>query len=351
LFWVLKNMAVPSFAKMTNPFNVFKLTPSYTRAIIVLLIALSAILIGFSCYTLPEYEYKAPEKVNNDWQTATIDEVGLDTQILSKLIARIHADKYKNIHSILIVKNGKLVLEEYFGGHRFLYSADQCKGEFIEFGKDTLHNTQSVTKIITSTIIGIAIDKGFIKNVDEEVFSFFPKYSHLNNEKKAKITIEHLLTMTSGLEWNEMDVDLKDPSKNDVVRLFEVDDPIEYILAKPIVAEPGTRWYYSGGDVILLGEIIKSAIGMNITEFAIGHFFKPLGITDVVWIKLTSEVISTQGGIYMRPRDMAKIGQLYLQKGVWNGNRIVSENWITESTLESIQVPPSKNPIPGFIKS
>ena len=248
------------------------------------------------------------------------------------------ADKYKNIHSILIVKNGKLVLEEYFNGHRYLYSADQCKGEFTEFGKDTLHNTHSVTKIFTSSIIGIAISKGFIKNVNEKVFTFFPKYSHLNNDRKAKITIKHLLTMTSGLEWNEMDVDYLDPSKNDVVRMFNVDDPIKFILEKPAVTEPGTRWYYSGGDVILLGEIIKSVTGMNITEFAIKHLFTPLGITDAVWTKLTSEVIYTSGDIYMRPRDMAKIGQLYLNNGVWNGRKILSKEWIDESIETHVKI-------------
>ena len=109
---------------------------------------------------------KYATKSGTTWQTATIDKVELDIHMLSKLIARIQADKYKNIHSILIVKNGKLVLEEYFDGHRFLYSADDCKGEFIKFGKDTLHHTLSVTKIITSTIIGVAINKGFIKNCE-----------------------------------------------------------------------------------------------------------------------------------------------------------------------------------------
>ncbi len=178
--------------------------------------------------------YLIPEKKNDGWQTAGLDDVGINEKKLRKLIKLIHREKYQNIHSILIVKDGRLVFEEYFGGYKFDYNNSQFRGEYIEYGIDTIHNLASVTKAFTSVLVGIAIDHNFIQDVDEKVFTFFPEYTYLNNEKKDKITLEHLLTMTSGLEWNEMDLPYSDV-ENDIRQLFIVSDPIEYILERPIV--------------------------------------------------------------------------------------------------------------------
>ena len=144
--------------------------------------------------------------------------------------------------------------------------------------------------------------------------------------------------MTSGLEWNEGDVPLTDIERNDLIQLFVVPDPIEYILAKPVVAEPGTRFYYSGGDVNLLGEIIKEATGLRIDEFTDRYLFGPLGITDYEWKFINPDIVYTSGDLKLRPRDMAKLGQLYLNNGIWNGKRIISEEWTKNSTRKYIEV-------------
>ena len=203
-----------------------------------------------------------------------------------------------------------------------------------------MHNLASVTKAITSALVGIAIDNGFIKDVNEKVYSFFPEYSQLNDEEKDRITLEHLLTMTSGLEWNEMDVSVDTRNyENDLIQLFIVPDPIGYILAKPVVAEAGTRWYYSGGDVNLLGEVIRKATGLSVEDFAEKYLFTPLGITEYEWDYITPYIVHASGNLKLRPRDMAKFGYLYLNDGVWNGERIISKEWIEASTRDYASLP------------
>ncbi|MFC1919792.1 serine hydrolase domain-containing protein [Chloroflexota bacterium] len=302
--------------------------------IIPLLVAVLSISL-ISCG--PEYTYQVPEATGDGLHTASLESVELDGQTLGELIRLIKQGKYKNIHSILIIKDEELVFEEYFNGYVFDPSDDQLRGEHIEFGINTIHNLASVTKSITSALIGIAIDHGFIKSVEQDIFTFFPEYSHLNNSEKNKITLEHLLTMTSGLEWHELELPYTE--ENDLIQLFIVPGPIEYILAKPVIAEAGTRWYYSGGDVNLLGEIIKNATGLRIDDFAEKYLFKPLGISEYEWVYLNPDIVYTSGDLKLRPRDMAKLGYLYLKNGIWNGKRVISEEWVKASTEEYISVP------------
>lgn len=285
----------------------------------------------------PGYTYEIPEQTNDGWQTASLDDVGLNEKILSELIERIHGNEYRNVHSILIVKDGRLVFEEYFSGYTWDYDDDQFRGEYTEFGINTIHNQASVTKAFTSALVGIAIDHGFIQDVETKVFAFFPEYSYLSDQEKDQITLEHLLTMTSGLEWNELDLSIKD-ARNDQIQLFIVPDPIEYVLAKPVVHEPGTRWYYSAGDVNLLGEVIRKATGLRMDDFAEGYLFAPLGITEYEWDFINPDVVHASGNLKLRPRDMAKFGYLYLNDGRWQGKRIISKEWIEESTQGYISI-------------
>lgn len=289
------------------------------------------------------YVYRVPQQTNDGWQTASLAEVGLSERILGGLVGQILDGRYKNVHSILVVKGGKLVFEEYFGGYDFDPEGEQFRGERIEFGMDTLHDLASVTKAYTSALVGIAIDHGFIRGVDERVFPFFPQYAHLRDERKDRITLEHLLTMTSGLQWDELLFPVAGCSeRSDTTRLFLERDPIEYILAKPMVAEPGLRWCYSGGDVTLLGEVIQKATGLRMDDFATEYLFTPLGITEYEWVFVGPDVVYASGSLQLRPRDMAKLGYLYLNGGVWRGRRIISEEWILASTRAHASVTPAR---------
>ncbi|NIM95834.1 MAG: serine hydrolase [Anaerolineales bacterium] len=273
-----------------------------------------------------------PEPWGDEWKTAGLNEVGIDEAQITTAIERIRDGSYNNIHCILIVRDGKLVFEEYFDGYTWDYVGEKFKGELTEYGVDTIHNLASVTKSFTSALIGIAIDEGFIPGVDEPVYAYFPDYAYLSDETKDSMTLEHLLTMTSGLEWNGMEIHVSTRNpRNDLLQLFMVSDPVEYILAKPLVNKPGESWYYNGGGTNLLGEVIREATGMRMDRFAEMYLFAPMGIANYEWHFINQDMIHAAGNLKLRPRDMAKFGYLYLNGGLWGDKRILSKEWIEES--------------------
>ena len=272
-----------------------------------------------------DYDYTIPVQSLDGWETTSLSEVGMKEEPIAQFMNEILNNIDHKIHSILIVKEGKLVFEEYFSGYKFY------NGPFTAYDGETKHDLASVTKSFTSALVGIAIDQGFIQSVDQKVFSFFPEYNDLNNEEKDKITIEHLLTMTSGLEWDESTYPYTDP-RNDLYQIWYEADPIEFILEKPIVTEPGTQFHYSSSSTNVLGEIIQKTTGMRADDFCKENLFTPLKIDDYKWSELLNDVLYTSGDLKLRPRDMAKLGDLYLNNGVWGGEHILSESWIAEST-------------------
>ena len=282
------------------------------------------------------YVYVQPPETGDGWQTASLSDVGMNKIV--DLINKIQDQVYQEIHSVVIVKDGKLVFEEYVPGHDFGYRGENYHGNYINFNRDSRHNTHSATKSVTSALVGIAIDKGFIQGVNDSIFSYLTNYASLKNEQKSKITFEHLLTMTSGLEWNEWDVSVSQ-SNHDIVRFNSSSDPIRYLLSKPIVTTPGTSFYYNGGAVDLLGELIRFASDWNVKQFSQKYLFEPLGITNYQWQTLyPSGITCCHGDIYITPRDLAKFGYLFLNNGVWNGNQIISEEWVKKSTATFINL-------------
>jgi CubicO group peptidase (beta-lactamase class C family) len=296
------------------------------------LILLSALWI-FSCgkdtaVNPPAYVHKVPEQIDDGWQTAGLADVGIDAKIISGAIDRINYSLYENVHGILIVKDGRLVFEEYFSGHDF-------DGNFTEFDRNTRHFLASVTKSFTSALVGLAIDHGFIQKVDEKVFSFFPQYSTLIDSQKNNITLKHLLTMTAGLQWDEWSYPYTDP-RNDHVSMNRSNDPIKFVLERPLDVAPGTKFVYNSGLSITLGGVIERASELRVNKFVERYLYSPLGITEYYWWHYPNGTFQTGGGLYMLPRDMAKFGLLYLNGGIWNGNQIISNDWIEASTTEHI---------------
>lgn len=285
------------------------------------------------------YIYTIPEETGDGWSTASLSSVGMDTERIENLVKIINMKLYTEVHSVVIIKNDNLVFEEYFSGHDFLYNGQNFHGAYIDFDRDTRHNTHSATKSFTSALAGIAIDKGFIQSVDNKIFDYFQDYSNLIDQQKEKITVKHLLTMSSGFEWNEWDVSISQ-SDHDIVRLVRSADPIYYVLSKPVVTEPGTAYYYNGGTVDLLGQLVRRASSMNVKSFSRTYLFEPLGITNYNWQTLyPSGITCCHGDIYITPRDMAKFGYLFLKKGMWNGTRIISKEWVYNSFQNHIKPP------------
>jgi CubicO group peptidase (beta-lactamase class C family) len=264
----------------------------------------------------------------DSWQIATPDSVDLSKAALCQMVKWLAESKLDNVHAVLVARHGKLVFEQYFMG------ADEHLGRSVgnvTFGPTVRHDERSVTKSVVSLVMGIAIGRGWIKSVDAPVFSFFPEYASLSTPEKRRITIRDLLTMSSGIEWHEEDVPYTSPNNSEII-MDSSSDPLRAALAPPVVAAPGQIWNYNSGSTELLGAILKKATGKGVDELAGTLLFAPLGITDFTWYKHPDGSPHAAGGLRLRPRDLAKIGQLILQRGSWNGVPIVPAAWIDEAT-------------------
>jgi CubicO group peptidase (beta-lactamase class C family) len=270
-----------------------------------------------------------PKNTNDGWETADMSSENLNAKLVGELFARIRDNTYKNIHNVLVVKNGRLIIEEYFPGQN-------SAGHNQAFARDTLHEMHSATKSVNSILVGIAMDRHLITGREEKISTFFPEYpdAFINKEKGA-ICLKHLLSMTGGLSWDEWTYPYGDP-RNDAYMMASKSDFFRYVLEKPVATMPGAKFTYNSGISLMLGEIIYKTSGLRADKFAELYLFRPLGISDTnyYWQKTAAEVVNTLGGLALRPRDMAKIGQLFLNGGRWHGQQIVSKEWVKESTSQ-----------------
>jgi CubicO group peptidase (beta-lactamase class C family) len=242
------------------------------------------------------------------WRTSTPEEQGMDSQKLEEMLAVIR-ERDMNIHGFLIIRNGYIVSETYFKSYK----------------QDTKHDMQSVGRSFTSTLIGIAIDKGYIDGVDQRVVDFFPERAIANlDHQKEDMTLEDVLTMRLGLERLEGDPEYR--------AMQESPDWVQFLLDRSVVTPPGTKWEYCSGCSHLLTAILYETTGMNPLDFAEQYLFRPLGISDVAWMTDPERIPYGAGGFRLTPRDMAKLGYLYLMNGHWDGQQIVSSNWVKSAT-------------------
>jgi CubicO group peptidase (beta-lactamase class C family) len=269
-----------------------------------------------------------PVKGIDSWQIATPESVGLSKSILCPMVKWLAESKLDNVHAVLVVRHGKLVFEQYFTG------ADEHLGRSVgtvTFGPTVRHDERSVSKSVVALLMGIAIDRGWVKSIDAPVFSYFPQYADLATPEKSRITIRDLLTMSSGMEWHEEDVPYTSPDNSEIMMEYS-SDLLRAALAPPMVAAPGQIWNYNSGSTELLGAILKRATGKGVDELAGTLLFAPLGITNFTWYKHSTGSPHAAGGLRLRPRDLAKLGQLILQRGSWNGAQVVPAAWIDEAT-------------------
>ncbi len=227
------------------------------------------------------------------------------------------------IDSVLVVRNGYIVFEQYFNP---------------EHNQNSLHSIFSCTKSVLSTLIGVAIDKGCVENGDQEVLDFFPNQTFANPDPlKDSIKIKHLLTMTSGLDWHEFDVSYYDPN-NSFSQLVTSTSWIQYVLDRPMVADPGEIWNYNTGDFHLLSAVLQNATGLPARDFAANSLAAPMGIVDLSWQTDPQGVNFGGSGLELTPRSMAKVGFLYLNNGTWDGQQLVSKDWVDRSTSSHYSV-------------
>ncbi|WP_430966546.1 serine hydrolase domain-containing protein [Spongiimicrobium sp. 2-473A-2-J] len=260
-------------------------------------------------------------------ETVTPKAMGMDSAILAAMEKAIASQEYPNIHSVLISKDGKLIHENYFQGR------DELWGDslgIVQHGKEKLHDVRSISKSVVSTCVGLVIEQGKIADVQQKVFDFFPEYAKYNVGLKSDLTLEHLLTMTSGLEWNE-DVPYSDP-ENSEIQMTASPNPMEYVLSRPMEAPPGKVWKYNGGTTQLLAAIIKKTTGLQIDAFAAKYLFEPLEIERFEWTNFPeTEMPAAASGLRLTSRDLLKFGMLYAQRGQWQGKQLLPNAWVEAS--------------------
>jgi CubicO group peptidase (beta-lactamase class C family) len=242
--------------------------------------------------------------------------------LICKIGPRLEILERASPNGVVVVRHGVLVYERYFVAG-------------TGSGADTLHGLHSVTKSIVALLTGIAFDRGWLTSINAPVLSFFPEYADLRTQDKYQITLRDLLTMTSGLKWPETTVSYTNPG-NIEERMYVAPDPYRFVLAQPFVAPPGTLWNYNSGGVELLGDMLMKVSHEPLDKFAKEALFDPLGIEDWAWARLPNGKFGAAGGLHLRPRDLAKIGQLVLNDGAWRGHQFVSTHWIKEMTSRQL---------------
>jgi CubicO group peptidase (beta-lactamase class C family) len=273
----------------------------------------------------------APTKLDDGWSLSRPEEQGLDPALICSIGSRIEAWKEANVHAVVVARHGALVYERYFAGDDQLWGKPLGR---VSYDASKLHDVRSVTKSITSLVVGIAVGNGWIKDLDAPVFSFFPEYADLRTPEKDRITLRHLLTMSAGLAWDES-LPYSNPA-NSESRMYEARDPYRYVLERPVADPPGEVYNYCTGAPSLLGAVLRKVTGKEIDQLEKEVLLGPLGITDAEWIKFENGDVMSGGGLRLRPRDLVKIGQLVLARGTWQGRQVVPASWIDESTAPQI---------------
>jgi len=246
------------------------------------------------------------------WRTSTPEEQGIDSAALANIVADIQ--QHMHIHSLLVVRHGYLVSQAYFYPN----------------GPDIKHQEFSVTKGVTSAAVGIAVGQGKLR-LDQPVLATLGRTAANMDPRKAAITVENLLDMTAGFAWDESSVPYGNP-KNMETQMSQSPDWVQFVLDRPMADQPGTKFVYNSGAAHLLSALVQKATGQTLLQFATANLFHPLGITDVKWPSDPQGITEGHVDLWLTPRDMAKLGYLYLKDGVWDGTQLLPPGWVAAST-------------------
>jgi len=295
------------------------------------------------------------------WPVASPASVGLNKAVLDSLDAEIAAGKYGFIDRMLVIRHGKVAFDKAYVNDYMKAYGDSAKvknalnahdvtGPFNYFNtwwhpyyqRGDLHTLQSVTKTVASAVIGAAVTRGDFPSIDTPVLRFFDTTKVANiDDRKRRMTVRHLMTMTGGIDWNES-LPYIDPN-NTASGLESSPDWIAFTINRPMMREPGTKFNYSSGESSLLAHVFRQATGTDIEEYAAQHLFAPIGITRWFWKRTPSGTADTEGGLYLEAGDLARIWYLFTQDGMWNGTRVVSSDWVKQSVTPAIATGASPN--------
>jgi len=270
------------------------------------------------------------QSVRWEWPVSTPEAQGLDSRSLEELVIQIRKKELcPHLHALLIIRHGKLVVEEYFNNWQ----------------ADKIHTLQSVTKSFTSALVGIAVARGEFKGVEEKVLDFFPQMKGIANldEKKASMRLKDILTMRTGVDYDESG---PGSAHEQMTRLPGGWD--RFYLDRPMRSSPGKEFHYDSGGVILLAAMLKNRTGMHADEYAERFLFKPLEIEKKFWLKNQEGHTHAGGGLALTARDTAKFGLLYLNNGRWGDVQVVPEAWVRESFQKRVDLAGPGQPPSGY---
>jgi CubicO group peptidase (beta-lactamase class C family) len=279
---------------------------------------LALVLVPLCCQREPD-----PPPPDNEWPTASPESQGLSGSILQYYSSRSASGYYGQVHSLLVIRHGRLVHEAYFSG----------------YDRERLHQVYSVTKTVTCALIGIALSRGWLSALDEKVLAFFPQYPQPPplDDRKSAMNLRHLLTMQAGLRWDEQSASVDSP-QNSLFGLYDAPDWYRYMLDQPMARPPGEAFCYNSGASILLGGVLQRAAGRSAAAIAAAELFAPLAIGRHQWDEGSPGVCNTGWGLWLRPRDMAKFGELLLRSGSWNGTEVVPPAWVREMFMNRVEL-------------
>jgi CubicO group peptidase (beta-lactamase class C family) len=267
-----------------------------------------------------------PAIIDDGWEKAAPEASGFDAAALCAILDDV-AQGSANIHSVIVERHGRLVAELYRRGKaRSFWSLFARE---TDFGPTVPHDLRSISKTVVSLLFGIARQQHGI-DLNASPLTFYPDYAHRELAVADGVTLKHLLTMSSGLEWHES-LASYGTLANDETRLFWDWAPTRYVLSRPLVARPGTQFTYNGGGTAVLADIVVRATQTPLRDFARTALFEPLGIHDWEWLGDLYGRPMAFAGLRMRPRDVAKLGRMALAQGQWQGRPIVPAEWLSES--------------------
>nr|WKN38288.1 serine hydrolase [Tunicatimonas sp. TK19036] len=250
---------------------------------------------------------------------ASLEDSGFDKDSIENLLTFINETPPNDFRGLVVVKNNHIVIEEYFN----------------TFWRNSIHDIRSAGKSITSLLLGIALKDGLVQNVEQNVYSFFPKGNNPPlNEDYKQIKLKHLLTMSSGLDADTDNAQSMGHAVNWVAR----DDWKEYILNIPLTSEPGKKWVYADINPLLIAAIIEETSGMSLKEYAQQKLFAPLGITQFYWYTNAANQTGAAGNLYLSTLDFAKIGMLVVNEGKWKSTQIIDPDYIKQLSQETFDL-------------
>ena len=242
-----------------------------------------------------------------------------DESVIDALGRAIESDVYKKINSVIVIKNGELLVERYYNGA----------------GRATTHNPRSVSKTFTATVLGIAVDEGHIKNIDQPLSDFYDLKAYDNySHKKARVTLRHLITMTSGFDGYDFESDSPGNEEN----MYPQPNWVEWTLNLPMAADrkPGDEWRYFTAGIVILGDILNKTVPGGLEAYAHNKLFGKMGITNYEWQHTPQRVANTAGGARLTPLDFARYGEVHRTRGRWGDEIVIPTSWVVESLRPTI---------------